>query len=231
MKPNTITHDGTLPPDWALERRKGPLQRTWDLVGAPLRMVLLPDTQSEKLHLTSLRAERYAAVLPQLKGRVLDVGAGDNALIQLYQQMQIRSGKADDAASRSVGVDVIDWGGDTLKIASSDSLPFEAESFDTVAFVACLNHIPERIGALREAHRVLKPGGLVVATMIGRRIGDVGHAIWWYSEDKHRSIAEGELMGIDSDEMLRLFDQAGFGSVSVKRFVYGMNYLFLATRE
>ncbi|WP_225144414.1 class I SAM-dependent methyltransferase [Bradyrhizobium sp. BRP20] len=193
-------------------------------------MVLLPDSQSERLHLTSLRAERYAAVLPQLRGRVLDIGAGDNALIRLYLQRLRRSGKDDAGADDSVGVDVVDWGGDTLKIASSDSLPFEAESFDTVAFVACLNHIPERIGALKEAHRVLKPGGLLVATMIGRLIGDVGHAIWWYSEDKHRDVAEGEVMGIDKTEMLRLLEQAGFTQVSVKRFVYGMNYLYLATR-
>jgi SAM-dependent methyltransferase len=227
MKPNISTHDGTLPPDWALAPRKGVLQSAWDLVGAPLRMVLLPDSQNERLHLTSLRAERYAAVLPQLKGRVLDVGAGDNALIRLYQKMQY----GDAAVVKSVGVDVIDWGGDTLKIASSDSLPFEAGSFDTVCFIACINHIPERVGALREAYRVLKPGGVVVATMIGRLIGDIGHAIWWYSEDKHRDVAEGEVMGIDSTEMLRLFDQAGFKCVSVKRFVYGMNYLFLATRE
>jgi SAM-dependent methyltransferase len=230
MKPNVTTHDGTLPPDWALAPRKGALQSVWDLIGAPLRMVLLPDSQNERLHLTSLRAERYAAVLPHLRGRVLDVGAGDNALIRLYRQMH-RSGKGTEAAAQSVGVDVVDWGGDTQKIVSSDQLPFEAGSFDTVAFVACLNHIPERIGALKEAHRVLKPGGLVVATMIGRLIGDVGHAIWWYSEDKHRHVAEGEVMGIDSTEMLGLFNQAGFSRVSVKRFVYGMNYLFLATRE
>jgi ubiquinone/menaquinone biosynthesis C-methylase UbiE len=180
--------------------------------------------------LTSLRAERYAAVLPQLRGRVLDIGAGDNALIRLYQQMQLHSGRDDADARNSVGVDVVDWGGDTLKIASSDSLPFESESFDTVCFIACINHIPERVGALKEAYRVLKPGGLVVATMIGRLIGDVGHAIWWYSEDKHREVAEGEVMGIDSGEMLRLFDQAGLKQVSIMRFVYGMNYLYLATR-
>ncbi|WP_052435714.1 class I SAM-dependent methyltransferase [Bradyrhizobium japonicum] len=230
MNPNATTHDGTLPPNWALARRKSLLQSAWDLAGAPLRMVLLPDSQNERLHLTSLRAERYAAVLPQLRGRVLDIGAGDNALIRLYRQRLLRSGKDDAGADDSVGVDVVDWGGDTLKIASSDSLPFEAESFDTVAFVACLNHIPERIGALKEAHRVLKPGGLLVATMIGRLIGDVGHAIWWYSEDKHRDVAEGEVMGIDKTEMLRLLEQAGFRQVSVKRFVYGMNYLYLATR-
>jgi SAM-dependent methyltransferase len=230
MKATTITHDGTLPPDWALAPRKPAWQAAWDLVGAPLRMVLLPDSQSERLHFTSLRAERYAAVLPQLKGRVLDVGAGDNALVRLYRQAQLRAGGDSHGAEASIGVDVVDWGGDTQKIESSDRLSFDDASFDTVCFVACLNHIPERIGALKEAHRVLKPGGTVVATMIGRLIGDVGHAIWWYSEDKHRDIAEGEVMGIDSTEMLRLFEQAGFKQVSIRRFVYGMNYLFLATR-
>ena len=230
MKPTATTHDGTLPPDWALASRKSVLQSAWDLAGAPLRMVLLPDSQSERLHLTSLRAERYAAVLPQLRGRILDIGAGDNALVRLYRQTQLRTGKDGADADNSVGVDVVDWGGDTLKITSSDSLPFESGSFDTVCFIACINHIPERIGALKEAHRVLKPGGQVVATMIGRLIGDVGHAIWWYSEDKHRDIAEGEVMGIDSAQMLRLFAEAGFGQVSIKRFVYGMNYLYQATR-
>ncbi len=221
------THDGTIPPDWAIVPRKGLLQSAWDLVGAPLRMIMLPDSQSERLRLTSLRAERYAAVLPTLRGCILDVGAGDNALIRLYRKMQRNS---EDAAA-SVGVDVVDWGGDTLKVASSENLPFEDGSFDTVCFIACLNHIPERAGALKEAHRVLKPGGTVVATMIGRLIGGIGHAIWWYSEDKHRDIAEGEVMGIDSGNMLDLFHQAGFENVSVKRFVYGMNYLFVATRE
>jgi SAM-dependent methyltransferase len=229
VKAAPITHDGSLPPDWALQPRKDLLQSVWDLIGAPLRMVLLPDAQNERLHLTSFRAERYAAVLPELRGRVLDVGAGDNALIRLYRKQRGGAGN-DDAAERSVGVDVVDWGADTQLVPSSDRLPFEDASFDTVCFVACLNHIPERLGALKEAHRVLRPGGRVVATMIGRLIGDVGHAIWWYSEDKHRDVAEGEVMGIDSKEMLRLLDQAGFRQVATRRFVYGLNYLYLATR-
>src|SRR4051812_30502224 len=122
---NKTTHDGSLPPDWAIEPRKGLLQSAWDVVGAPLRMILLPDSQSERLHLTSLRAERYAAVLPALRGRVLDVGAGDNALIRLYRKAPGHS----VSAAASIGVDVVDWGGDTLKIASSDSLPFEDGTF------------------------------------------------------------------------------------------------------
>lgn len=226
MKPNAMTHDGSLPPEWALSPRKTALQSAWDLIGAPVRMILLPDAPTERLHLTSLRAERYAAVLPELRGRVLDIGAGDNALIRLYRQRQ-----HDADAEQSLGVDVVDWGADTQMIGSSGHLPFADASFDTVCFVACLNHIPERIGALKEAHRVLKPGGRVVSTMIGRLIGDVGHAIWWYSEDKHRDVADGEVMGINSVDMLHLFDQAGFRDVSIRRFVYGMNYLYLANRN
>lgn len=227
---NTVTHDGSLPPDWALRSRKSLPQALWDLAGAPLRMVLLPDSANERLHMTSLRAERYAAVLPCLKGRVLDVGAGDNGLIRLYRQKLARENRVESGADESVGVDVVDWGGDTLTIESSDALPFEDDSFDTVAFVACINHIPEREGALREALRVLRPGGVLVATMIGRLIGDVGHAIWWYSEDKHRDVAEGEVMGIDKAEMVALIERAGFTKVRTRRFVYGMNILYLAEK-
>lgn len=231
LKKNTVTHDGTLPPKWALRARKGVVQSLWDLLGAPLRMVLLPDSASERLHLTSLRAERFAAVVPHLKGRVLDVGAGDNGLIRLYRQALEAQGQPAVATDDdSVGVDVVDWGGDTLTIESSDKLPFENNSFDTVAFVACINHIPEREQALKEAFRVLRPGGRFVATMIGRRIGDFGHAIWWYSEDKHRDVAPGEVMGIDKAEMIAMIERAGFDKVNVEGFVYGLNTLYLAEK-
>ena len=73
-----------------------------------------------------------------------------------------------------------------LIVQDSRQLPFADRSFDTVTFVACLNHIPYRDEALAEAVRVLRPGGRVVATMIGRWLGLVGHKIWWYSEEKHR---------------------------------------------
>jgi SAM-dependent methyltransferase len=193
-------------------------------------MVLLPDSANERLHITSLRAERYVAVLAHLKGRVLDVGAGDNGLIRLYRQKLLKENRTEKRGEESVGVDVVDWGADTLTIERSDALPFEDNSFDTVTFVACINHIPEREGALKEALRVLKPGGLLVATMIGRLIGDVGHSIWWYSEDKHRTVAEGEVMGINKAEMIALIERAGFSNVKLKRFVYGLNVLYLAEK-
>lgn len=62
-------------------------------------------------------------------------------------------------------------------------LPFTAESFDAVFFFGVLHHVPEagRSDVLREAFRVVKPGGAVVlfeprAELLKRlRTGDPGH--------------------------------------------------------
>lgn len=211
-----------LPPEWSLARPKSLLQSTADLVAAPLRMIALPDLACERMHITSLRAERLAVVLPELRGRVLDIGAGDNALVRLYRARA----NTQDAAD-SVGADVVDWGGNCVMIERSDRLPFDDASFDTVCYIACLNHIPERAEALLEARRVLRPGGRVIITMIGRFIGRIGHAIWWYSEDKHREVDEHEEMGLDEPEIMALFDRAGFRLVRLDRFVYGLNRLYV----
>jgi SAM-dependent methyltransferase len=217
-----------LPPDWSLRRPKGPMQAACDLIGAPLRMVLLPDHVSERLHLTSLRAERFAAVFDELRGRVLDIGAGDNTLIRLYRQRSRGSANA-SAASESIGVDVVDWAADCTILRDCRRLPFPDASFDTVSFVACLNHIPERREALAESHRVLRPNGRLVITMIGRLIGEIGHAIWWYSEDKRRDVAAVETMGLDPKEVTSLIAEAGFVSIKTRSFGYGLNRLYTAT--
>lgn len=213
---------GNLPPDWALLRPKPAWRALTDLLGAPLRMVALPDHVNESLGLTSLRAERFAAVVPELRGRCLDVGAGDNVLLRLYERHAGPTG--------SIGIDVVDWGGGCLVVPSTANLPFADGSFDTVSFVACLNHIPEREAALAEAFRVLRPGGRIVLTMIGRMLGELGHRLWWYSEDKHREEAEGETGGLDPAEIEALLRNAGFTHLRNTGFVYGMNRLYIADR-
>jgi ubiquinone/menaquinone biosynthesis C-methylase UbiE len=48
-------------------------------------------------------------------------------------------------------------------------LPYEANSVDGVILTAVLGEIPDRAAALREIHRVLKPGGRLV---VGELFGD-----------------------------------------------------------
>ena len=64
--------------------------------------------------------------------------------------------------------------------------------------------------------------------MIGPLLGKVGHAIWWYSEEKHRGgMKEGEVGGMTTSHILNSCQVAGFEIVDRKRFVYGMNNLYL----
>lgn len=215
-----------LPPDWVYKNQKNFLQSFYDFIGAPLRMILLPDAVSEKLHLTSLRGERFRKVLPELQGRVLDIGAGDNLLIHLYRQCASLYNNSPEDAHQSIGVDVVDWNSDCTIIQNSAHLPFEDNSFDTVSYIACLNHIPERFESLQEIRRLLRPNGKVVVTMIGKVIGKIGHALWWYSEDKHREVDEHEEMGMDESEIMDLFTKAGYCLKKHEKFVYGLNSMY-----
>ncbi len=200
------------------ERRqaKSVLQTLWDFVGAPFRLALLPQDVLPKFGWTRLQDERFRAVLPHIQGRLLDIGAYDSSLVRAY-------GGAD-----SVGVDVFDWGGGTVVVESSASLPFESASFDTITLVACLNHIPYRAATLAEAVRLLRPGGRVVITMIDPVLGGIGHRIWWYGEDKHRGgMIEGERGGLWNREIIAMCEAVGLRLVLHRRFVYGMNNMLV----
>ena len=189
-------------------------QAVWDFIGIPARLVLFPPEWLERCGWTTLEAERLLQVLPEVRGRLLDVGAGPNTLVKLH--------------GNGTGVDVFDWGGGALVVADTASLPLPDASFDTITFIACLNHIPNRQAVLHEARRLLAPGGRVVMTMINPLLGDVGHAIWWYSEDKQRGgMLPGELGGMWTRDIVALCEAAGLRLQSHRRFVYGMNHLYV----
>ena len=187
----------------------------WDFIGVPFRFVIFDQSWLPHWRWTTLEDERLNVILPHVHGRLLDIGAGENTLVKRY-------------AGDGVGVDVFDWGGGVQVVESSADLPFDDASFDTITFVACLNHIPYRDATLREARRLLKPDGKLLITMINPLLGDFGHAIWWYSEDKKRGgMIEGELGGMWSKDIIDLCDQIGFELEFHGRFVYRLNNLYI----
>lgn len=190
--------------------KKSFFRTLWDLLLAPLRF-LLPDHISGKLRLTSLQEERFSAVLPEISGMLLDVGAGDNMLVKTY--------------GRGVGVDVYGWGGDTLLVEDSSKLPFKSESFDTATCVAALNHIPNRDEVVSEIFRILKPGGYFIVTMIPLWIGRISHTLRFFGEHSKRGMKEGELYGMSNRSIIELCIRSGFKFVLHKRFLYWINNL------
>jgi SAM-dependent methyltransferase len=193
---------------------KSPVQAVWDFIGIPFRFVLFDQKWLPRFGWTTLEDERLDAVLPHIHGKLLDIGSGPNTLVRRYGD--------------GVGVDVFDWGGGTIVVEDTAHLPYPDASFDTVTFIACLNHIPNREDVLREARRLMKPDGTLIITMINPLLGDVGHKIWWYSEDKHRGgMKEGEMGGMWTEHIVRICKEAGFQLVQHRRFVYRLNNLYL----
>lgn len=189
-------------------------RHVWDLLGAPLRLALMDQKHLPRFGWTTLAEERIRAALPHCRGRLLDIGAGENQLVRRYGD--------------GVGVDVFDFGGGALIVADSADLPFADASFDTVCLLACLNHIPYRRDVLGEARRLIRPDGRLVVTMISPLLGAIGHKIWWYGEDRRRGgMREGETPGLSTRQVVGLCRRAGFALEMHRRFVYLMNHLYV----
>jgi SAM-dependent methyltransferase len=129
------------------------------------------------MHLTGSRSlyDRIADVLVDAKVRlVLDVGCGEGALCAAL------SGAA---LPRIIGLDLSATmlraqGSGPVVRADARTLPFAAGVFDTVVTVNMLYHLADPAAAIREAHRVLAPGGLFVAATPSRRDSPELTRIW-----------------------------------------------------
>ncbi|MDP9285993.1 MAG: class I SAM-dependent methyltransferase [Actinomycetota bacterium] len=86
-------------------------------------------------------------------------------------------------------------------VASVEELPFADESFDGAIANHMLFHLEDRTRALSEIRRVLRPGGLFVATAIGRdhlrelwELEPPGDGIWSKTRERFTiELARGEL--------------------------------------
>ena len=104
---------------------------------------------------------------PRPDDRVLDLAAGTCWATELLGRLGVRTVSVD------LSVEMMRRGRERLRAdsrlvfrdeaafvtARGQSLPFVAESFDGVLCMNALHHHPSYAAALREVHRVLKPGG------------------------------------------------------------------------
>lgn len=104
--------------------------------------------------------------------KVLEIGLGQGAESeQLIRRGARWSGL--DLTSESVArvgarLAARDLPHDDLKQGSALRIPYEDDTFDFVFSHGVLHHIPDILTAQREIHRVLKPGGTLVAMLYAR---------------------------------------------------------------
>jgi SAM-dependent methyltransferase len=198
-------------------------QRIKDRICFPL-LAFLSSEQARRLHLTPIDEERVAIALGRCRGSLLDIGCGPNELVRTYRSHQ----------GAAVGVDVFPWPGADA-VCDTTRLPFPDRHFDTVAILACLNHVPQskRAPVLREARRVLKDDGQLLITMINPVVGVVVHAVRRrYDPDQlERGIGEEEAKGLWDNTVKELLAASRLRLAETIPFVFALNRLYVAKKN
>ncbi len=90
------------------------------------------------------------------RGELLDMGCGRKPFAPLFAGRITRYWGTDLSVSPYLGAARLD------AYARAEAQPFRDGSFDTVMGLSMLTYLPEPIRMVREAHRVLKPGGVLI---------------------------------------------------------------------
>ena len=210
-------------------RRRNGLQLAADFLTFPLRALVLygPD----RLGLSAISSERYDYAAREVIGYCLDIGCGRyNRFVTQY------------LGGNGIGIDVFPYAGlgPEQLVEDLTEFPFANDHFDSVSFIASLNHIPEghRDAELREAFRVLRPGGNVTVTMGNPAAEILVHKLLnFYDRVLGTSFDVDGERGLEVDEAYYLSDEeirdrlagAGFERLKKRRFLtqWGLNHLFV----
>ncbi len=209
--------------------RRSRAQKLLDFLTFPLRALTL--FEDDRWGLSSLRTERFDYCAAEVRGECLDVGCGrHNLFIERFL----------GGAGR--GIDVYPYEGLDAShlIAPGGRFPFEDASFDTVTFIANLNHVPrsQRDFELSEAFRCLRPGGNILVTMghplaeiLVHRVVAVYDRLFGtrHDMDGERGMDAEEEYYLTAAEIIERLQRAGFRRIRRKRFwtQWGLNSLFI----
>ena len=96
--------------------------------------------------------------------RILDAGCGTGAMLDLFRRWPNVDATGIDSSEEALQF-TRSRGHESLVAGDLTGLPFPAETFDVVTALDVIEHIDDDQHALCEIRRVLKPGGILVATV------------------------------------------------------------------
>jgi demethylmenaquinone methyltransferase/2-methoxy-6-polyprenyl-1,4-benzoquinol methylase len=189
------------------------------------------------------------AVAPTSSARVLDVGCGTGDLTIAFARRGVKL---------AVGLDPVPAMLDAARVKLSRQapyaglvegdglrLPFPDSSFECVASAFVMRNVPDVPAALREAHRVLRPGGRVAILELTPLRVPVAAQLFRLYFHRVVPLVGGLISGergayaylpasVDrfptADRLAAMMDNAGFGRVRFKRFMLGTVALHVGER-
>lgn len=121
-----------------------------------LKGVAIKKKSPDYIHLYFLMQDIKEALNNYAKGSLLDLGCGNKPYKEWYAPLTTESTGCDVTQSTEQLVD-------TICLASA--LPYNDSSFDTIFSTQVLEHVYDHHSMIKEAYRVLKPGGNIILTV------------------------------------------------------------------
>ena len=167
------------------------------------KWILLPEIVNRRL--------RHKSIFPYLgEGKLLDVGCGSGDSIARFLE----------DGWDAYGVDVNEIGvvharkllGNRVFQGDIFSLKFDSASFDLILFRHSLEHVHDPVGVLREAHRLLRNGGLLVVLLpnIGSWEAKM-FSKWWVALE-----LPWHLYHFDKSSLQAVLEKSGFKCTSIR---------------
>jgi len=174
----------------------------------------MADQGNEGLLSPYLRRKRIQAVIPYLKGRVLDFGCGAGVLATLIDNEKYLGIEIDEISLQRAKSMFPTY-------QFSRSLPDARKKFDTVVSLAVIEHVNDPVSFLRTLAEFLNDGHLIVTTPHPSVdwVHGLGAAIGLFS--KHANQEHYDLFNQTRLEMVGA--QAGLKLNFYSRFLFGAN--------
>lgn len=171
---------------------------------------------------------RFRAAYPHIRAgsRVLDLGCGLEAAFLEFASGRIGSGVGlDDQVEEGTRGR---WR--CVRADLREPLPFPDGGFDHVVMLAVLEHLMEPEKVLREAHRVIAPGGSLILTWPSSKVDPilrVLHELHLVSDEME---SEEHQKRIPVETLQEILRDIGFQKFTHRTFEFGLNNLLVAVR-
>lgn len=127
----------------------------------------------------------------RLSGDVLELGGGSGGMAggmaQTFPGIRVTTTDVDPAMVEAARRRLDGLAGVEARQADATALPFPDGSFDQVTSFLMLHHVGDWRGALGEAARVLRPGGVLVGYDLTRTT--LARLVHWADRSPHRLVA------------------------------------------
>jgi ubiquinone/menaquinone biosynthesis C-methylase UbiE len=155
----------------------------------------------------------------QPSDRILDVGCGGGMAVKLMAQratsgfvagVDYSAEMVEQATKRNA--DAVRRGQAEIKVGDAGNLPYPDASFDKVSGIETFYFWPDPMAGLREARRVLKPGGqITIAMEMSREAKAQKSKLQKYLSERFadRSAAQGMSI-VSGPELVGMLNEAGF---------------------